>query len=433
MNKILYLLLTFLLITNCSFNKSSKFWTSQSDLEEERTDNFKKILVEDQAVNKELNTNIKLNFNPNLTKNNLTYDLRNNTKFNYDGTLTKSSRYKFKKIKNFHKYEPNISFFKENVIFFDNKGTIFQFDDDSKLIWKKNYYSKNEKKQNPILQFTNDNKYLVIADNIAKLYIIDLITGELIWTKNNIAPFNSQIKIYNDKFFIIDLTNTLRCFSLKDGKELWTLKTEDTLIKSQKKLSMVILDEKIYFNNSIGDISAVNLNTGDLLWQLSTQSSLIYESAFSLETSEIVSDGENLFFSNNKNQFFSIDIKSGSFNWENKINSNIRPKLIGDIILSISLEGYLILIDKKNGNIIRTTDIFKNFKPKKRDKIKPSGFVMGLDKIYLSTNNGRLLVIDISSGKTIKTLKIDNEKISRPYVSKQNLFIIKDNAIIRLN
>ena len=31
-----------------------------------------------------------------------------------------------------------------------------------------------------------------------------------------------------------------------------------------------------------------------------------------------------IFFSNNKNQFFSIDIKTGSFNWENKINSNLK-------------------------------------------------------------------------------------------------------------
>ena len=47
---------------------------------------------------------------------------------------------------------------------------------------------------------------------------------------------------------------------------------------------MVIVDEVIYFNNSIGDISAVELNRGELLWQIPTQSSLIYESAFSLET-----------------------------------------------------------------------------------------------------------------------------------------------------
>ena len=60
--------------------------------------------------------------------------------------------------------------------------------------------------------------------NIDKLekYFTDifLITGDLIWSKNNFAPFNSQIKIYKDKFFIVDFSNTLRCYSLKNGKEL---------------------------------------------------------------------------------------------------------------------------------------------------------------------------------------------------------------------
>ena len=59
---------------------------------------------------------------------------------------------------------------------------------------------------------------------------------------------------------------------------------------------MVIVDEIIYFNNSIGDISAVDLNKGELVWQLPTQSSLIYESAFSLQTSDIITDENSLFF-----------------------------------------------------------------------------------------------------------------------------------------
>ena len=56
-----------------------------------------------------------------------------------------------------------------------------------------------------------------------------------------------------------------------------------------------------------------------------------------------------------------------------------------------------------------------------------------MNNIYLSTNNGKLLVIDIITGKTITVLKIDNEKISRPFVLNDNLFLIKDNAIIKLN
>ena len=90
-------------------------------------------------------------------------------------------------------------------------------------------------------------------------------------------------------------------------------------------------------------------------------------------------------------------------------------------------------IDKITGNIIRITNIFKNFKPKIRDKIKPAGFIIGLKNIYLSTNKGRILVIDVVSGKTKSTLKIDKDKISRPIIKDKNLYVVKDNAIIRLN
>ena len=250
--------------------------------------------------------------------------------------------------------------------------------------------------------------------------------------ENNIAPFNSQIKIYQDKFFVIDFSNTLRCFSIKDGREIWNIKTENTLIRSQKKLSMVIVGELLYFKNSLGDISAVNIQKGELLWQLPTQSNLIYESSFSLETSDLITDGNTLFFSNNKNQFFSIDLKTGSFNWENKVNSNLRPSLVGNYLFTVSLEGYLVVIEKKSGNIIKISDVFKNFKKKKRNNIKPIGFIIGSKNIYLTTSNGKLLVIDIKTGTANSTLKIDNDKISRPFILDKNLFVIKDNAIIKL-
>ena len=46
--------------------------------------------------------------------------------------------------------------------------------------------------------------------------------------------FNSQLKIYKDKFFVIDFENILRCYSIKDGVEIWNVKTETSLIRSQK-------------------------------------------------------------------------------------------------------------------------------------------------------------------------------------------------------
>ena len=434
MSKTIYFIISLIIITSCSLNQNSKFWSATQNIPEEIDSNFKIIFAAEKFLKQELNPNLKIKLDSNI-KNNLTIRSYSNNdgRLNYDGELKKSSRYKFSKIKDFYQYEPTISFNKKDLIFFDNKGSIIQFNSKSKLKWKKNYYSKSEKKLKPIVQFANNGKFLIVADNIAKYYMLDLLNGNLIWSKKNLAPFNSQIKIYEDRFFIIDYSNTLRCFSIKDGKELWNIKTESSLIRSQKKLSMVIVSDVIYFNNSIGDISAVDIKKGELLWQLPTQSSLIYESAFSLETSDIITDSASLFFSNNKNQLFSIDLGSGSFNWENKVNSNLRPTLVGNFLFTISIEGYLVVIEKNSGNIIRVTDIFKNFKPKIRKKIKPTGFIMGLNNIYLSTDNGRILVIDVASGKTKSALKIDNEKISRPIILDKNLFVVKDNAIIKLD
>ena len=433
MSKIFKLLLIFIFITNCSFHKNSKFWNKEN-IEEEKNKNITEIFKKEEKLNFEFNPNLKINIDSRAVNSSFLKDLNNNNgRINYNGKLETLSKYKFKKIKDFYQYDPKILFYKNDIIFFDNEGSILRFNNDKNLVWKKNIYTKSEKKQNPILLFTNNNKILLVADNISKYYALDINTGELLWSKNNVAPFNSQLKVYKDKLFIIDFENTLRAYSINNGNEIWNIKTQNSLIRSQKNLSMVLVNDKIYFNNFLGDISAVEIKSGEMLWQTPTQSSQGYDGDFSLKTSDIIADKDTLYFSNNKNQFFSFDIQTGTLNWKQKINSNLRPTLIDDYIFTISLDGYLTVIEKNSGNIIRITDAFKNFKIKKRKKIKPTGFIIGNNNVYLTTDHGRLIVLSVITGKVLSIVKIDNDKITRPFVLNQNMFIVTDNSIIKLN
>ena len=60
-------------------------------------------------------------------------------------------------------------------------------------------------------------------DNISKFYSLNSISGEVLWIKiKNINPFNSEVKDFKDKIFVVDLNNIIRCYSLKDGDEQWT-------------------------------------------------------------------------------------------------------------------------------------------------------------------------------------------------------------------
>ena len=434
MNRFIILILL-IFVSNCSLDTKSGIWTKkQKIVTEEKEKNIKNLFKKDGVLEKELNPSLKIELEGRLTKDSFTDNQNNNNgRLDYDGNLKSISKFKFSKIKNFNLLEPEILAINNNLIFHDNTGTLIKFDTASKIIWKKNYYSKIEKKSKPILFFNNNDSILIVADNLSKYYAVSIKNGNLLWSKNNAAPFNSQIKLYKDKFFVIDFDNILRCFSIKNGKELWKIKTANTFIKSEKKLSITIANNIVYFNNSIGDISAADIESGSLLWQTPTQNKSIYQDSFFLKVSNLITDGKSIVFSNNKNEFYSLDSETGLINWKQSVNSNLTSSLINELIFSISNEGYLIIIDNKTGNIIRITDLFDSFKSKKRSKIKPVGFFVGKSNIYLTTDNGKLLVVDIKTGKTISILKIDNEKISRPFVLNKNLYIIKENSIIKLN
>jgi outer membrane protein assembly factor BamB len=220
---------------------------------------------------------------------------------------------------------------------------------------------------------------------------------------------------------------------VNDGSEIWNFQTEDSFTISDSKNSLVIVDDLVVFSNSIGDITAVNIETGLITWQLPTQSSNIINESYNFKTSKLVSDGKSIFFSNNKNEFYSVDVKTGVINWINKVNSSLMPSISGNLIFIISSEGYFHVIEKNNGNIIRVTNIYNNYKVKKRKNIKPIGFVIGKTNLYLTNNDGKMIVVDLVTGNTTSTIKVSNSLLSEPFIFNKNLFIIKNGSIVQYN
>jgi len=434
-NKLFYIFTLFLFISNCSLDTKTGIWSKSEKLNSENLNIEEKLFEKPEIFQKEFNNDLKIRLKNDFKKKSFVNNLLNNNGVvEFEGKLEKISKYKFSKISQFNQYQPELLITnRDTLVFFDEKGTILNFANDSKLIWKNNIYSKTEKKQNPILYFASNDQTLIVADNIAKFYAINLNDGKLIWSRYNIAPFNSQIKIHKDKFFVVDFENILRCFSIADGKEIWNFKTEKSFIKSQQKLSFIINNNKLIFINTLGDLSSIDIETGNLFWQSPTQSSAIYENYFSLKNSDLISAKNTIYFSNNQNEFFAIDEINGNLKWKQNLNSNLRPTFADGLVFTVTLEGYLVAIDSRNGNIIRMTNVLSIIKNYKKKKIRPVGFIISKDKIYLSLNNGKLIIIETLTGKPIDIIKIDNGKISRPYVLKSNMFIVRDNSILKLN
>ena len=430
MNKIVILIIALFILNNCSLNENSRIWKDKEKKLQVK-ENIKKIFEEEEKIVTEFNAELKIDLSGIVTKNKTINNQNNLGSQNYSGSLVKTGIYKFSKLKDIDQLNFKPLFLNDNVIFFENKGSIIRYDASQKILWKNNYYSKSEKKLKPNLNFVLNGEDLIIIDSIAKYYSININTGKLNWTKSNTYPFNSEIKKAKNKFFVVDYKNTLKCYNVDDGSECWSLQTEDSFTISNSQFSLIIIENMVVFSNSIGDITAVDIDTGLIVWQLPTQSSSIINETYNFKISKLVTDGNSIFFSNSKDQFYSIDKTTGTINWINEINSNITPVITGNLIFTVSDLGYLFVIEKNKGNIIRITDLFKNYKIKKRKNIKPIGFAIGKTNLYLTNTDGKMIVVDLNLGNIIREEKVSRSFISKPIIHNKNLFVIRNGSIIK--
>ena len=433
------LLIFFLTLNNCSFDNKSGLWSGKEKIAINKKEyKIIKLYKNEDIINSEVNKNLKITFKK-QAQNKQELFSNNIELFNliphmvFEGNVKTISKYKFSKIKKYNLTEPDLIISNDFLIFYDKNGSILKFNKNTNLLWSTNIYSKKEKKNITSISFAVSNKKVFLADNLGKYYSLDLETGKLLWSKTATAPFNSQIKIKNKKLFIADLNNVLWCFLESSGEVVWNVKTQSSLMNTKKKLSIVISDNSVIFANSIGDVTKVDINTGNFIWQTPTQNTLLKSSTNFLKTSDLVMLGENIFFSNNKNQFFSLNSNLGIFNWKQNVNSYIRPIVIDNLIFTVSIEGFLVVINLDSGEIERATYILSNFKKKIRDQISFEGLIIASNKAFITTDTGHVIVCSISNGQVEQSFRIAKSSLSKPFINNNNLYIIKNDSIVVLN
>ena len=120
-------LLVFVFLFSCSLGDVGGFWTKEKDLKNERLE-FKPLFEKDKFSSQEFNTNFVFSLSKKDIKLNNNSEINNNDGYVlFDGVLQKIQKYNFSKIKNFYSQEPSLIFLNDDIIFFDDSGSILSF------------------------------------------------------------------------------------------------------------------------------------------------------------------------------------------------------------------------------------------------------------------------------------------------------------------
>jgi len=438
--KKLIFFLYFILVSHCSFDNKTGIWngenetkrTSELKKNEDNNSSFVQIYSSEDPYYKEISLEKPISLSEPIK--NLSWPMSNLNHQNFLGNIYLSginNMFLKKKIgKNKFSTVNVISsplIYDRSIIFADNNGTIFNISLGGEIIWKKNIYQKIYKKVYKNLVFSIYQNNLYVADNLGFIYSINLLNGKIEWIKNHSIPLKSDIKIYDNKIFLINQDNRIICFNAKDGTKIWDIRTISSFIKLQIFLSSAISKQgDLIVINSAGDLLKIKINNGTMFWSFNTLASTMLHDADFFKSSKIVISENNIIISV-KSSIFSFDLNTGYNNWKQEVSTVGAPIVVENKIFIVTHNGFFVILDKNNGKIISSTSILKILKKRKQNTVI-TGYIMGSGKIYSTTANGYLIVSSAVSGKVENFKKIGYPIASSPIINDGKLYILTKNS-----
>ncbi len=232
----------------------------------------------------------------------------------------------------------------------DGELELFDYDDKGiKSRWKKQL--SGEIRSKAVLS----GEQVFVRSVDGKLSALDARNGQLQWAVSRRVPALSltgnSFPIVTDKLVVGAFDNgKLVALDRENGSTLWehTVSSPKGKTEIERLVDLdgpfILRDGIIYISSYQGDMVAISLNSGQVLWSRKFSS-----------FQAIDADQESLYVTDDKSHVWSIDRRTGSAFWkQDALNARklTAPRLTGDKLAVADLEGYIHWLSKSDGRIL---------------------------------------------------------------------------------
>ena len=312
------------------------------------------------------------------------------------------------------------------------KNIIFTIDNNSKiqardsnlgtLKWSKILLDESNEEINFIGGMSIAEDYLFVSTGLGNVYALNYLTGEEKWKKNIISQISAPPSIKNKKLFITSDDNQLFVIDMFSGENIWTHSGNLESVSIIGGVNPAIYNSIVYVTYSSGEIFALNEKNGNMLWDFNiNDDSQFTDILISDIQSPAVIHENSLFVSNSADKLISLNLLDGEKNWDLNI-STINPiVLAGNFLFVLTSENIIYSIDKLTGNVIWGTQL-KKFD--EDEKVTWVGPLLTSYKLILASSKGTILSLSPYSGNRISQIDEKEGFLIQPIQANKNIYFL---------
>ena len=365
---------------------------------------------------------------PNFNSNNLipNINLNINLSIQQDNNFFKNSTNNF--------YRKEIININNNIIFVDDRATLFILNENFKLVHKFQIHNLKKYKDYPLkFSLVSESDILFISDNLGSIFAYDLKNYKTLWRNELEVPFLSNLALYKNNIFVSNSNGKIYSFNTLSGKQNWSYETGTQTAKSYKAYRVSISNNKLLFSNDFGKITCIDLDKQTVLWSRTLQLSTAYQDMNLLELADFVTENNNLYITSSFGRFLKLDLNNGNILWSNNIYSATTiPIINNNSVALITDNGFLNIFDKASGKILYKKNLlnFLHMEKNKNKKNSLNNIFLLSGTFYITTNNGYVFLVNSNDLQFIEYKKLSSSINSNIAISKNAIFFVGNKDAI---
>ncbi len=272
-----------------------------------------------------------------------------------------------------------------------------------------------------------DGGKIFAATGFGSVLALDAGSGQVLWSKMFAIPIREAPTASEGRVFVVNSESELLCLNGADGSSLWTQKGLPENAALLTSASPAVAGNLVFAPYPSGEITAVDVKTGQAKWTDSLAKGAINTSATAIgEAARPVVDREAVYAMSRGGQLIATSRDKGVRLWTREIQGTQTPWVAGDTVFVVDVTGKLIALTRKDGKVRWVTALPGDG--------RWNGPVLAGNRLWLASSNGQLVAVDAVSGSISTQSDLGTPVMITPVIAEGRLYVLTDKAkIIAMN
>ncbi len=265
------------------------------------------------------------------------------------------------------------------------------------------------------------------ATGFGSVIALDAGSGKVVWTKVFAIPIRQAPTAAEGRVFVVNSESEVLCLSGSDGTQLWTQKGLPENAALLTSASPAVAGNIVFVPYPSGEITAVDIKTGQAKWTDSLAKTAVNTSATAIgEAARPVVDRDAVFAMSRGGQLIATSREKGERLWTREIKSSQTPWVAGDTVFVVDMTGKLAALTRKDGKVRWVTALPGDG--------RWSGPVLAGNRLWLASSSGLLVAVDAVSGTIGTQSDLGTPVMITPVVAEGRMYVLTDKAqLIAMN